>query len=440
MTTDSPGTPSASWAPTIRRPVRIRWWIFAFTLAFSTLSYVQRLGVQDLATTIMPALHLSQLQIGWLATAFTAAYALAQIPGGIFSQQLGARWTLVVVGALGLAATLTFPVAPMVLAGTALFVVLLSAQTLLGVSQGPLNPAVAAIIESWLPANRWAMGNGLVSAAMNLGGTVTPLLVILLSGAFGWQGALLWIALPAGLLTAAWGWYGRSTPREHPEVTTDELAELGTGATEAATPLTARRLRKLLGNRDVLLLSLSYLCLNYAFYLLSFWSFLYLVQVRHLAGIEAGLAGAAPWIGAAAGAAAGGFIADWLATRIGARWGYRLLPMLALPVAGLLLLIAVKVPVPSAAVLALSVAFFMVELTEGAYWASIMRVARTDVAAASGVLNTGGNAGGIITHPVVGLLTSSGAWGGAFLTGTVLALVAAGLWLVIDPERRADLD
>jgi ACS family glucarate transporter-like MFS transporter len=69
--------------PLFRRPVRIRWWIFAFTLAFPTLSYIQRLSVQDLAGTVMPALHVSQLQIGWLATSFTAAYALAQIPDGI---------------------------------------------------------------------------------------------------------------------------------------------------------------------------------------------------------------------------------------------------------------------------------------------------------------------------------------------------------------------
>ena len=68
--------------PVFRRPVRIRWWIFAFTLAFPMLSYIQRLGVQDLAGTVMPALHLTQLQIGWLATAFTTAYALAQVPGG----------------------------------------------------------------------------------------------------------------------------------------------------------------------------------------------------------------------------------------------------------------------------------------------------------------------------------------------------------------------
>lgn len=426
--------------PRFRHPVRIRWWIFAFALAFSTLSYVQRLGVQDLAATIMPALHLGQMQIGWLATAFTAAYALAQFPGGILTQQIGARWTLVIVGVLGVVATLSFPAATMVLAGTALFVALMLAQVLLGVSQGPLNPAVAAIMESWLPEKRWAMANGMVSAVMNLGGTITPLLVVLLSGAFGWQGALLWVAFPVALVTVAWAWYGRSRPREHPSVSPEELAELGGGASEIARRVTMHRLRRLVSDRNVLLLTLSYLCMCFAFYLLSFWSFLYLVQVRNFSGIEAGLAGAVPWIGAGLGAAAGGVIADWLAGRIGVRWGYRLVPLLALPIAGFMLLVAVRVSIPSAAVLALAVAFFMVELTEGAYWASIMRVARADVAAASGILNTGGNVGGIITHPVVGFLTSGGAWGGAFVTGTVFALLAACLWLVIDPERRAEVD
>jgi ABC-type dipeptide/oligopeptide/nickel transport system permease component len=33
-----------------------------------------------------------------------------------------------------------------------------------------------------------------------------------------------------------------------------------------------------------------------------------------------------------------------------------------------------------------------------------------------------------------------GVWGGAFITGTVFALVAAGLWLWIDPARRAEID
>ena len=66
--------------------------------------------------------------------------------------------------------------------------------------------------------------------------------------------------------------------------------------------------------------------------------------------------------------------------------------------------------------------------------------ARTDVAAAFGVLNTGGNVGGIIAQPIMGFLTNGGAWGSAFISGTVFAWVAAALWLVIDPERRAELE
>jgi ACS family glucarate transporter-like MFS transporter len=401
----------------VRRPIRIRWWIFAFTLAFPMLSYVQRLSVQDMAETIMPALRLSQLQIGWLATAFTVAYAIAQLPGGIFSQRYGARRTLVIVGTLGCIATLAFPLAPMFFNGAGLFLALLFAQALLGLSRGPLFPAVTALIESWLPANRWAMASGLQPAGMNLGGAATPLLVTLLSASFGWAGALLWVALPVALLTVAWGWYGRNSPREHPRVTPEEILELGGGATDTAQPPTVRRLIKLLGDRNVLLLSLSYSCMNYTFYLLSFWSYLYLVQVRHFSGVEGGLVGAVPWIGAGLGAAAGGFITDWLAQRMGVLWGYRLLPLMAL-----------------------TVAFFMIEVTEGVYGAAIIRVARADVAAAFGALNTGGNLGGIITQPIVGWLTNSGQWGGAFISGAAFALAAGGIWLVIDPRRRAAVD
>jgi ACS family glucarate transporter-like MFS transporter len=426
--------------PLFRRPVRIRWWIFAFTLAFPMLSYIQRLGVQDLAATVMPDLHLSMLQIGWIATAFTAAYAVAQLPGGIFCQRVGARWALVVVGILGFIATLAFPLASMLFAGTVLFVTLLFAQALLGISQAPLFSAALAIIETWIPARQWAMAGGLQTAGMNFGGAVTPLLVTLLSGTFGWKGSLLWIALPVALLTAAWGWYGRGSPREHVDVTPDELVELGGSAVEITPPPTLRRLLRLIGDRNVLLLTLSYLCMNYVYYLLSFWAYLYLLQVRHFSGIEGGLAGAVPWIGAGLGAAAGGFISDALARRVGVRWGYRLVPLLALPVAGLMLLVTLWVATPYLAVAALTAVFFLIEITEGVFGAAIMRVARADIATAWGIANTGGNIGGMITQPLVGFLTNTGAWGSAFITGTVFASVAGGLWLFIDPERRAEVD
>ena len=423
--------------PLLRQPVRIRWWIFSFLFGFATLSYLQRISLGVAAKEMMPALHLSQMQIAALAWAFTTAYTLAQVPGSVFGQRYGARLTYVVVGIVGLLATLGTPLAPVVLTGAALFVALLLAQAVLGASQGPVFPVFAAVVEVWFPENRWAVANGLQTAGMNIGGAVTAPLITLLTAAFGWQGALVCLAPIAAVLTVGWAWYGRNSPREHPAVTAAELAELPQPDVEVAAPMTMRRLRRIAANRDVLLLAVSYLCMNYAFYLLSFWSYLYLVQVRHFDGVESGLVGGAPWIGAGIGAAAGGYLSDWLAVRLGARWGYRLVPLVTLPIAAALLLLTIKVATPYAAVAALTAAFAAVEMNEGAYWAATMRVARADTGAATGILNTGGNAGGIITHPIVGVLSDAGSWNAAFVTGTVFALIATSLWFWIDSDREA---
>src|SRR5512143_2264532 len=115
------------------------------------LSYVQRTSLGVAAENIMPELQLSQMQIGWLNAEFATCYAFAQLPGGVLGQRYGARLTFTVVGLVGLVATLATPLAPVVLSGTALFLALLAAQGLLGASQGPVFPMVAAVFETWFP-------------------------------------------------------------------------------------------------------------------------------------------------------------------------------------------------------------------------------------------------------------------------------------------------
>jgi ACS family glucarate transporter-like MFS transporter len=417
--------------------IRIRWWIFAFTFAFAMLSFIQRTSIAVAAESMIAALHITQMQIGLLNAAFLTTYTLMQIPAGALGERFGARRTFLAVGIVGLCATLATPLLPVVFNGTAIFVALLITQGVLGVSQAPVFPVSAAVIETWFPVNRWAVANGFQTSGMLLGGAVTPLLIVALTQWIGWRGALLSIA-PLVLLTfAAWGWYGRNSPEEHPSVTKEELDELPSRSV-AASPITAKRLTAIVTDRNVLLLSLSYLCMNYSFYFLTFWSFLYLVQVRHFSGITGGIAGMLPWIGAAVGAATGGIMSDRAVERFGCRWGYHIVPLISLPIVASLLLVTIWVTTPWSAVLALAAAFASVEVNEGAYWAATMRVARADTGAAAGVLNTGGNAGGILCQPVVALLTSAGGWEAAFVTGAVLAVVAAVFWLWIDTGTGTD--
>ena len=415
--------------------IRIRWRIWGFLFAFGLIAYVQRTGVPIAAVRMMPELHLSQLQIGWIEQAFVVGYSMFQLPGGLFGQRFGARTAFTLFGIVAFAAMLATPAAPMVLSGAALFAVLLCAQFVLGVAQAGIFPVSNGVFEAWFPARQWALALGSQNMGLNLGAALTAPLIAVLMTTLGWQQALVWSTIPPVLLIGLWAWYARNTPREHPHVSAAELAELGEPAPALDGRITLRRLLRLLTHRNTALLSVSYLAMNYCFYLLSNWCFLYLIQQRHFSVLESGWLAMAPPIAAGVGSGVGGVLTGRLCARYGAAWGYRSVPLVALPLVGVLLLVAVQTANAYLAVAALTACFGFVEINEAAYWAASMAVGRSDSMAVGGVLNTGGTLGGIIGIPVVAYLSGHNAWGAAFAIGSVCAVAAALLWLGIDAER-----
>ena len=417
-------------------PPRVRWRIFSMLFGFGFVAYLQQKSITVAAERMMPDLGLTQVQIGWLMWAFVFGYAAFQLPGGIIGQRLGARRMFIVIGGIAVLATLLTPLAPTILSGSALLGVLLGLQLLLGLSQGPIFPVSSGVMEAWFRPDQWALPQGLQSMALQFAAALTPPLIVYLMDGFGWQYALCWPALPALGLLAVWIWYGRNTPAEHSAVTAAELAELGEESLiQVQSAITWARLARLLSDRSIVLLALSYVCMNYVFYLIANWCFLYLVQERHFSNLEGGWLAAAPPLAAAAGAGIGGKLAVDLCARLGFRWGFRLVPLVALPTAGVLLLVTVLAGNPYAAVLALALCYGIIELTEGSYWAATMFVARADTMSATGILNTGGNVGGLIGIPIVASLSSHGHWTSAFVLGAVFALVGAAAWLGIDATR-----
>jgi MFS transporter, ACS family, glucarate transporter len=418
--------------------IRVRWRIFLFLFAFGFIAYVQQRSLTVASYRIMPDLDLSQMQIGWLEEAFLLTYTFMQFPGGVIGQRLGARVMFVAIGLIAVVACLVLPLAPLVLAGGALFVVLLAAQLLLGSAHAPIFPVSAGVFEAWFTPDKWPLVQGLQSMGLGLGASLTPPLIAWLMTAFDWRRALAWTTLPALLVIAWWAWYGRNSPAEHPAVTAAELAELGAQPPARADPhISRQRVWQLMKNRDVLALTASYVCMNYVYYLLANWCFLYLVQERHFTVLESGALASAPPMAAAIGAGLGGVVASALGRRYGVRRGLRILPLISLPAAGVLQFLAVDAGSPYLAVAALALCFACVEVNEGPYWAAAMHVGREDSMAICGLLNTGGNAGGLIATPIVAYLSGHHAWTQAFVLGTAFAAVSAVLWLAVDPTRRA---
>jgi ACS family glucarate transporter-like MFS transporter len=430
---------------------RIRWRIFSFLFGFGFIAYVQQKSITVAAEGMMPALGLTQLQIGWIEQAFVVGYAVFQIPGGIFGQRLGARRTFVIIGLTAFLATIATPLAPNFFTGSGLFVALLGVQVLLGCAQGAIFPVSAGVFEAWFPPTRWSYVQGLQTMGLQLGAALTPPLIASLMAALGWQRALLWASLPTLILIAVWAWYGRDTPNEHPSVSELERAEIGgqhsakgadadaSGDSRTHSSITLKQLLRLFANRNVLLLGVSYMCMNYTFYLLSNFVFHYLVEERKFSLLESGWLATAPPLAAALGAGIGGIATGVFCKRFGARWGFRLVPLVAMPMAGGLLLLAVNATNPYLAVVALATCFGCVELTEGAFWGAGMTVGRGDTMSVCGFMNTGGNLGGIISIPIVAYFSGQHLWFTAFFIGAGFALVSAAAWLGIDVGPAVDV-
>jgi ACS family glucarate transporter-like MFS transporter len=423
--------------------LRVRWIIFTFMFLFTFAAYVQRTAISVAAEPMMPQLGLTQAQIGWLETAFLISYTALQFPGGIVGQFLGARLSFATSGLISVAATLAIPILPSFARGTALFWWLAMAQFTLGVSQAPLFAMLSGTLERWFPPRQWALTQGLTSCGIGLGGAAAPAMIASLMVVAGWRSALVTVALPVLALVALWWWRARDTPLQDRSVTQAELAELPDGVaalttgTQAAGGPSWRRVRALLTNRDLAGLTLSYFTMNLVFYLISFWSFLYLVQARHFTALQGGLAAALPLLAGAAGAGLGGIGASRLTARLGARAGLRMLPVLTLPLAGALLLLSVHVASAWVALAGLSLAFGLLETNEGPFWAASMEIGRQDAVAAGAILNTGGNLGGIVATPLIAAISGGGDWNTPFIAGAGCALLSALIWLCINPAAPA---
>jgi ACS family glucarate transporter-like MFS transporter len=421
------------------RVFRIRPLIFAMLFAFAFTGYVQRSGVSVAAERMMPELGLSQVQIGWVMTAFLLTYSVFQIPASLLGQVVGARRMLAAIGIATVLASVLTASAPLIAAAGVIFVTLLLARGLLGAAQSALFPVSSGTIRFWFPVGSWASFQGLIVTGLWLGAATASPLVAWLMQTFGWQWALVASSVPSLILVVLWYGFGRDRPELHPRVSQAELAELqGNPPFDATAPLTWQRLLRVLGDPDILRITLSYFVMNYVFYLVTFWSFLYLVQERRRSVLESGWLASLPVVVAGAAAAVGGRLADRFRARFGDRIGMRIVPLVALPCAAVFLYLTVSTVNPYWAVAALCLGFAFVEVTEASFWGATMRLAPSDPMAATAVLNTGGNLGGVVATPIIATLSVGYGWGAVFATGAITSVVAAALWFTIDAGRRGD--
>ena len=431
----SPDPPGVAAAPV----THVRGLIFTGVFAAAFICYLERSTLSVVGVALMNERGFTTWQIGWLFNAFLISYTAFQIPGGLFGQRVGARLGTLACIALSVLGTALFAWAPAIAAGTLLFALLCAARLLVGVAQGPLFPTNSGLVQAWFPPGRWGLMNGLQVMGLSLGAAATPLIVSRLMAAYDWQVAVAATCVPGVVLALLWWRYVRDTPREHGGVSAAEVATIEAGERPAqARHFRWPQVRAVLVNRNILLLTLAYLLQNYVFYFFMNWSFTYLVKSRGLTILEGGVLGMIPLLTGACCAALGGYLCDYASARMGPRWGYRIIPMITLPLAAVLLLVAMRTSSVPVVIAALAACFGCAQMTEAPSWAAAYWVARDQASAATGLLNAGGNVGGIIGTVLVSYLVTHFGWPAALTTGVGFALASAAVWLLIDAGRRID--
>jgi ACS family glucarate transporter-like MFS transporter len=415
----------------------IRWIVLAIIVFASFVAYALRTNLSIVSEAMMHDLGMNEYQLGMVFSSFAAGYAIFQFPGGILGDKYGPRFTIFVIAIAWSVLTVLTALIPGtdVLSIAAIVATLMVTRFLVGVVQAPLFPVViGGSLATWFPVRQWGLANGLTSTGLTLGAAATAPVIVWLMGAYGWRSALL-ITAPAGILVSfLYRWYVTDDPQDHPRVTEGELAIIASDQPPEGDVADKDAWKLALKNRNILLITSSYFCMNYVFYLFFSWFFFYLVDVKGVSMTDAGMLTAAQWVLGAIGATAGGILCDFLVRRLGLRHGPRRLIMTALTLSAVFLYAGAMLADPLLSVALLCIAFGCTQLCEAPFWVTTMAVSGKHAQTATGVLNTGGNLPGILGGMLVPLIAGLFGWSVAMATGSIFALVGALLWIFI----RAD--
>jgi len=257
-----------------------------------------------------------------------------------------------------------------------------------------------------------------VIASIALGSVIAPPLVTAAMLRWGWRTALGVSTLPAVATAVAWRLTGEPAALEPPPAPEprDHAA--------SASPLRSR---------SFVLLTLSYSLQGYVGYIFVYWFYLYLVQVRHFDFLNGALLSTLPWLLSAVSIPLGGWLSDRIAARHGLATGRRAVPLVALALAAVLLSVGARTTSGYSAAVYLALSTALVLSVEGPFWTTATEIAGGRSGLAGGIMNTGCNVGGLVSPALTPVLAASIGWENALHVAAALAVVAAALWLGIEP-------
>ena len=413
------------------QPTYARRKVLAFTTVLAIITYLDRVAISTAAPSVRGEMGLDAVQMGWVFSAFTWAYAAFEIPSGWMGDVMGPRKVLTRIVIWWSAFTAATGVAWN-------FASLLVARFLFGVGEAGAFPNTSRSFAKWFPVSERGAAHGWVFMGTRMGGAITPPIVVALMGAIGWRQTFYAFGVLGVIWAFFWWRWFRDEPSQHPEVNAAELALIRESAGDEPAISHAFKWSELL-SANLLLVYGMYFTMGYTLYFNLTWLPTYLKDVRGFSLEQAGwLSGVVLFTGGVM-TYFGGKLTDTLVKKYGLKVG-RSMGVVTLPIAGMLLIGAAQTQNPMAAAVLLAATLGVADLSVSSCWSICHDIGGRNAGIVTGAMNTWGNIGGAISPLVVGYAV--GWWN----SWTVPFYITAGVYVFgavctffVDPRKRVNL-
>ena len=425
------------------RSTSVRWLLIFWLFILSCVAFLDRVNMSIAGSAIAAGYHLSNVQLGWVFSAFLWGYAIFQTVGGWLAVRLGPRRVLA-IGVLwwGIFTALTAAVPPSIAGALLIFI---GIRFLLGAGEAIIYPASNQFVSRWIPVDERGLANGWIFAGVGVGAGISPPLISYLMIHHGWR-ASFWVCAAIGVVAGAvWYEIARDTPAQHPWVSAAEQQRIDAGLTLGAAHqqnpvfLADRAVvpwSKILASREVWAVTVSYFCFGYVAWIFFSWFYIYLAKVRGLNLRASAYYATLPFLAMAICCAIGGVLNDRLTRSRGPRAGRCGVAAVSIALTAIFLVVGSRADSPQVASLVLAGGAGMLYLAQSSFWSVTADIGGKSSGAVSGFMNMGAQAGGAITAIVTPLIAERYGWTASFLVAAALCVVGALAWLVVDPKQR----
>ncbi|WP_258346081.1 MFS transporter [Saccharopolyspora gregorii] len=450
------GNESGAAGRTAGTRIPTRYLVLALIFTITVVNYADRSSLSITGSSVQAELGFSTVQLGYVFSAFSWAYVVAQLPGGMLLDRFGARrvyaWSLVLwtavtlaVSAVGLVTT------PVLIAVTTIFVL----RLLLGAFESPAFPANARVATAWFPTAERGRATAIFNSAQYFATALFAPIMGWITHQYGWRWVFVLLGVLGFALAALWlRWM--DSPRDHPRVSAAEFEKISSGGglvdldapksgdaqrVQERAPLNAATFRQIFSARALWGVYVSQYAVNALTYFFITWFPVYLVQGRGLSLLEVGFVAALPALCGFGGGLLGGFLSDAMLRR-----GFSLTAARKVPsVFGMLLATSIalcNLTDSSALIVALMTLAFFGKGVGSLGWAITTDIAPPQASSfVASTMNAFGNAAGIVTPIVIGYtVQATGSFTTALWFVAAHGLLALVGFAVMGPIKRIHFD